>query len=164
MGRAESRPGPGAQGLNEPASHGGQHYGPTLVPAYQICDGWWAWVSPLTHTYPATRSRRPLEPWCSAAGTAWLRGRGVDLKGSQRGALIWHFCLGCGAGERHAGARRLAPGKRTQTLLLSSRSTSLPGSLRGDAPKARGSRREPARGQQPYPSQQLPSRPGPPAR
>ncbi|XP_040479735.1 von Willebrand factor A domain-containing protein 2 [Ursus maritimus] len=37
-------------------------------------------------------------------------------------------------------------------------------SLRGDAPKAHGSRREPAGGQQPYPSQQLPSRPGSPGR
>ncbi|XP_032168224.1 von Willebrand factor A domain-containing protein 2 isoform X1 [Mustela erminea] len=35
-------------------------------------------------------------------------------------------------------------------------------SLRGDAPKARGSHPEPAEGQQPYPSQQPPRRPGRP--
>lgn len=36
MGRAESSPVPERRGLNEPASHGGQHYGPTLAPAHRF--------------------------------------------------------------------------------------------------------------------------------
>lgn len=90
-------------------------------------------------------------------------GWGVGMQGSQMGSGMWHLLLGqlgCGIKARHDGAADwLRRGLRS-----SCPQSSLPslGVLRGDAPRVRGSHREPAGGPRLHPTQRLqrPGRPG----